>query len=603
MSDYTPGGMSDSEPSMEDILASIRKIIADDSSKPQAPAPGESALTSLRASEADSDFDDILDLADDEFSEFVSSDLTAAVSVPKPAVDAAPFDLTDTADDDDEDILDLTQSLLAADDAPAQESAAQDDTDFDADFDLVLGDDDNEETIALKAGTAMAAAGAAASVIGANAGDKNADISGEILTDIDAMLDSDFDETEFDLDIPSEPEQVIDPAADLIAQDDDDEDEVDDLMADLMARADEPDAPISPDTASVAVLGGHEIVEPDMASASGDADIDLVKSLMAELTEDEDGEFDLITEEADDADAEPDAATHADAQLAPEDSTGSDDIDSDDFDLDDLLSEAEDTPGDMTGIAASAPEQSEDARPVDDDLASIVAQSSADIEAAKTDAAALQDDALDDREFDIAALIDDVPEEDVSDNADNGFLGAAIAGASVLGVGATALAGAGSDDLDDAETGDVTPEPVAPEPAVLEPNALADALPEDEPDVLEDIEVAAESAHEFNDLKTFAAETPATLTDQTFEKDTDMPRIVKTDSIATPETVEAASGAFASLSQVVEEKAVYNESGPRIGDLVQEALKPMLQDWLDKNLKGIVDRAVAKEIKRISSGK
>jgi len=82
-----------------------------------------------------------------------------------------------------------------------------------------------------------------------------------------------------------------------------------------------------------------------------------------------------------------------------------------------------------------------------------------------------------------------------------------------------------------------------------------------------------------------------------------MPRIVKSDTLATDETVEATSDAFASLSQVVEEKAVYNESGPRIGDLVQEALKPMLQEWLDKNLKGIVDRAVAKEIKRISSGK
>ncbi len=86
-------------------------------------------------------------------------------------------------------------------------------------------------------------------------------------------------------------------------------------------------------------------------------------------------------------------------------------------------------------------------------------------------------------------------------------------------------------------------------------------------------------------------------------EDKAMPHIVKKDTVSSAETVEAASGAFASLNKVVEEKTVYSESGPRIGDLVQEALKPMLQEWLDKNLKGIVDRAVAKEIKRISSGK
>jgi len=37
--------------------------------------------------------------------------------------------------------------------------------------------------------------------------------------------------------------------------------------------------------------------------------------------------------------------------------------------------------------------------------------------------------------------------------------------------------------------------------------------------------------------------------------------------------------------------------------LVKEALRPMLQEWLDKNLKAMVQRAVTKEIKRISTGK
>ena len=68
-------------------------------------------------------------------------------------------------------------------------------------------------------------------------------------------------------------------------------------------------------------------------------------------------------------------------------------------------------------------------------------------------------------------------------------------------------------------------------------------------------------------------------------------------------TETAAASAFASLNQVVEEKAVVAERGDRIGDLVTSALEPMLKEWLDANLKGIVERAVQKEVKRISSGK
>ncbi len=68
-------------------------------------------------------------------------------------------------------------------------------------------------------------------------------------------------------------------------------------------------------------------------------------------------------------------------------------------------------------------------------------------------------------------------------------------------------------------------------------------------------------------------------------------------------TETATADAFASLNRVVEEKAVKAERGDRIGDLVMEALQPMLKEWLDANLKGIVERAVTKEVKRISSGK
>lgn len=84
--------------------------------------------------------------------------------------------------------------------------------------------------------------------------------------------------------------------------------------------------------------------------------------------------------------------------------------------------------------------------------------------------------------------------------------------------------------------------------------------------------------------------------------ETPMPSALRSDAILDEVTEQATMGAFAQLSQVVEDKAVLSESGPRIGDLVQDALRPMLKDWLDENLQGIVERAVAKEVKRLSTG-
>ena len=87
------------------------------------------------------------------------------------------------------------------------------------------------------------------------------------------------------------------------------------------------------------------------------------------------------------------------------------------------------------------------------------------------------------------------------------------------------------------------------------------------------------------------------------EKDETMAQAAKTETLLDTDTAAGSASAFASLNTAVQEKTKMEESGPAIGDLVQEALKPMLKEWLDKNLKGIVERAVTKEVKRISSGK
>lgn len=84
----------------------------------------------------------------------------------------------------------------------------------------------------------------------------------------------------------------------------------------------------------------------------------------------------------------------------------------------------------------------------------------------------------------------------------------------------------------------------------------------------------------------------------------DMPKAaVNQDRILDEVSEQAASSAFASLNNMVEEKAIKAERGDRIGDLVMEALRPMLKEWLDEHLKDIVERAVQKEVQRISSGK
>jgi len=135
-----------------------------------------------------------------------------------------------------------------------------------------------------------------------------------------------------------------------------------------------------------------------------------------------------------------------------------------------------------------------------------------------------------------------------------------------------------------------------------------ESIPEDE---VFDLEIFAEDADEapvISEIEHIAEATDASESHNlsaTIEESIDMPRAAakNTDVIMDDVTEAATSSVFAELNQVVEEKAIVAERGDRVGDLVMEALRPMLKDWLDANLKGIVERAVTKEVKRISSGK
>jgi len=101
-----------------------------------------------------------------------------------------------------------------------------------------------------------------------------------------------------------------------------------------------------------------------------------------------------------------------------------------------------------------------------------------------------------------------------------------------------------------------------------------------------------------------AEDEPATPTiEEPAQEDDAMGTPLQKESLIDEETEKDTSSAFASLTSAVAEKSLAEENGPPIGELVKEALKPMLQEWLDNNLKAMVQRAVTKEIKRISSSK
>lgn len=80
------------------------------------------------------------------------------------------------------------------------------------------------------------------------------------------------------------------------------------------------------------------------------------------------------------------------------------------------------------------------------------------------------------------------------------------------------------------------------------------------------------------------------------------------DALVSDNTASASASALKSLSEKTRpamsappriESAAFR-SGVTVEDLMMEAMRPMLKDWLDANLKQIVEHLVEKEIRRIS---
>jgi uncharacterized protein len=81
-------------------------------------------------------------------------------------------------------------------------------------------------------------------------------------------------------------------------------------------------------------------------------------------------------------------------------------------------------------------------------------------------------------------------------------------------------------------------------------------------------------------------------------------------SLLGPAIAGAASSAFARLNQAVQDSVPVpaapdpgppmSAGGKTMEDLVKEMLRPMLKDWLDRNLPAIVERYVEREIVRLT---
>lgn len=136
------------------------------------------------------------------------------------------------------------------------------------------------------------------------------------------------------------------------------------------------------------------------------------------------------------------------------------------------------------------------------------------------------------------------------------------------------------------------PAPVAAMPPATKPSPASAPAPKKA-----DVELGSSTLVAMPIEKTPPAEVPDVLKD--------------IDSLLSDDTRKTSSAALKSLSEATKKPVQANvvapspalefRSGQTVEDLVVEALRPMLKDWLDQNLTGIVERLVEKEIKKLSS--
>lgn len=171
---------------------------------------------------------------------------------------------------------------------------------------------------------------------------------------------------------------------------------------------------------------------------------------------------------------------------------------------------------------------------------------------------------------------------------------------------------------DDAPAAEAAPAP-APEPEPEPSPALTDAPPSQEPEPQEEEEILdltdryeAPAAETIGDLDVSApVDEPEPEPFPAAFAEPERPAApepapsassVPYDSLVGESAAAASASAFAGLSAAFRqpEPVPTGGVGPTIDDLARALLRPMLKDWLDANLPGIVEAAVKKEVERIA---
>jgi cell pole-organizing protein PopZ len=137
-------------------------------------------------------------------------------------------------------------------------------------------------------------------------------------------------------------------------------------------------------------------------------------------------------------------------------------------------------------------------------------------------------------------------------------------------------------EIDEGDDDDVL-ELTDPEPAPAAPAPVAPArAPEPEPfaavETLGDIDIAPRAAPRAPE----PVYAPRSIHDE--------------DGLTAPPTADAAASIFGQLSRTLAMPAEHRT----LEDVVRELLRPMLKDWLDRNLPSIVETAVQAEVERIA---
>jgi len=561
---------------MEDILASIRKIISDD--EPVAmESPEDSVVAHLEVEKSSDPLESLLENSD---LREVADEPLEQLEAPSLEPESVDLDIDDVLADLDADVL----AFNASDNSVINESVDKSEPSISDVTDTSVGTDgfDDFDVDSLLDKLDML------------------DTDEVSLATDEAVLETDddvFSLLDDDIPLVSETVAPISSTIDQVAVDErpetivaDDNIEMDALLDDiLMMPLNSEDVPSGEPTMSDLK---EESTEP--VAVEEQSDLDLVKSLIADLSDDDgtpEADEDLeallvIPEIEEDSTAETASLSELEAELeveaAPDE--GETDI------LGDILNmtlddELKTHPEDIEPTSADEIETLED-EPIEslDDIFAAeqenIAENADDTEEEVEELPSLSEIAAA-AEADAVAVETGVfePDEDVAAvNASEAVMASAglsaVAGVTMLGLTSSDEAEPETDIETEIEAAEAAAETVEAEP--IEAEAVAPESPS-EPEYLPE-------------SKPF--------------QETSMPvKAVKTDAILDNVTEAATAGAFAELNQVVEDKAIFNERGPRIGDLVQDALRPMLKEWLDANLKGIVERAVTKEVKRISSGK